>query len=204
MQARKRVLFICAVLAALFGRALVPALADTTPTLSISDVTVTEGNSGTVNAVLAVKLSSASANTVTVGFGTANNTAVAPADYVAQNGTLTFAPGEVSKNVTVVVKGDMLDEGDFEQLTVVLSSPVNAQLSGSSGTVTIADDDGGPNISIDDATLTEGDSGTQTATLNVTLSSANSVTTTVRYRTSDGSARVNDDYTLTSGTLTFA
>src|SRR5262245_10578660 len=53
------------------------------PTLAINDVTVTEGNSGTVNANFTVRLSAASTQTVTVKYATANGTATAPADYTA-------------------------------------------------------------------------------------------------------------------------
>ena len=72
---------------------------------------VTEGNSGTVNADFTVTLSPVSAQTVTVDYATANGTATAPVDYVAVLLTmLSFAPGETSKPVSVMVKGDMSPE----------------------------------------------------------------------------------------------
>ena len=69
--------------------------------LSISDVTVAEGNSGTTNAVFTVTLSAASASTVTVDYATANGTATAGSDYTAATGTLSFAAGTTSKTMTV-------------------------------------------------------------------------------------------------------
>src|SRR5215831_1915448 len=67
------------------------------PTLSINDVSVTEGNSGTTNAVFTVTLSAVSSQSVTVHFATADNTATAGSDYVATSGTLTFNPGDTTK-----------------------------------------------------------------------------------------------------------
>src|SRR5438477_202651 len=76
---------------------------DAKPALTIGDVTVTEGNSGTVDAVFIVSLAGASSQPVTVNFATADGTATAPSDYLANSGTLTFAPGESSKNIVVKV-----------------------------------------------------------------------------------------------------
>jgi hypothetical protein len=58
--------------------------------LSIADVTVTEGNAGTVTAVFVVTLSAASGQAVTVGWATAAGTALA-APTTRPGGTLTFA-----------------------------------------------------------------------------------------------------------------
>ena len=75
-------------------------------------MTVTEGNSGTVNANFQVSLSSASGQTVSVGYSTADGTATAGSDYVAIGGSLVFTPGQVTKTVAVPVNGDTLDEID--------------------------------------------------------------------------------------------
>src|SRR5262249_18052598 len=83
-----------------------------TSTLSINDVTVTEGNSGTINANFTVTLAPTSTGTVTVNWATADGTATAPSDYVQGSGTLTFAAGEGTKTVTVVVNGDTTVEGN--------------------------------------------------------------------------------------------
>jgi len=48
---------------------------------------------------------------VTVRYATADGTAVAGGDYVAQSGVITFAPGELSKTISVPVMGDVVDEG---------------------------------------------------------------------------------------------
>lgn len=111
--------------------------------LSINDVTVNEGTGGTTPATFAVSLlGGASPNPVTVNYTTANGTATAPADYAAANGTVTFAPGEVSKPVTVQVVGDNVDEAD-ETFAVNLSSPSGAGIVDGTGIGKILDDDRG-------------------------------------------------------------
>lgn len=60
--------------------------------ISVGDVTVNEGNTGTRTATFTVTLSAASQQTVTVGYSTANGTATAGSDYQAVSDTLVFAP----------------------------------------------------------------------------------------------------------------
>jgi hypothetical protein len=109
------------------------------PTLTVGDVTITEGDGGTKDAVFTVSLSAASGLGVSVNFATSNGTATAPGDYEAANGTLSFGPGETTKTVTVKVKGDSQSESD-ETFTLSLSGHVNA-LIGGPGTGTIVNDD---------------------------------------------------------------
>src|SRR5436309_6619264 len=105
---------------------------DPVPSLAINDVAVTEGNSGTVNAVFTVSLSPASGQTVTVNYATADGTATAGADYVAASGTLTFPPGSATQTIIVSVNGDTLNEAN-ETFFVNLSSQVNAALTDGQG-----------------------------------------------------------------------
>lgn len=78
-----------------------------TPALSVSDVSVVEGHTGSRAAAFQVTLTAASSATVKVTARTANGTAVAPGDYTAKAATvLTFSPGQTSKAVPVPVKGD--------------------------------------------------------------------------------------------------
>ena len=113
---------------------------DLLPSLSINDVSVTEGNAGTTTATLTVALSAPSGQTVTVNYTTANGTAVAPADYVSASCTVVFSPGITTRTVTITVKGDTTPEAD-ETFTVNLSGATNATLGDASGTVTILNDD---------------------------------------------------------------
>ena len=112
------------------------------PSVSINDVSVTEGQSGTTNAVFTVTLSAASSQVVTVAYATADNTAtVAGNDYTAASGTLTFPAGTTTQPVTVVVKGDTLVE-PTEAFYVNLTTPVNAAIVDGQGVGTITNDDG--------------------------------------------------------------
>ena len=117
---------------------------DPPPALTIGDRTIAEGDSGTTVAVFEVSLSNASAFETTVAFATADGTALAGSDYDAATGTLTFAPGETSKQVLVTVKGDVLDEAD-ETFNVTLFNATNASIADAQGLGTILDDDDNAN-----------------------------------------------------------
>jgi hypothetical protein len=114
---------------------------DDVPALSINDVAVAEGNSGTTTLGFTVSLSEASSQTVTVGYATTDGTATTTdGDYVAASGTLTFAPGVTTQPVNVTVNGDTKYEAN-ETFVVDLSGPVNATILDSQGTGTITNDD---------------------------------------------------------------
>ena len=119
---------------------------DDSPSLSINDVTVTEGNSGTTAATFTVTLSPSSSQTVTVDYATSSAspaTAAAGTDYQAiPTTTLTFNPGDTSKTIDVLVNGDTTNEAICETFFVNLTNPVNAVISDSQGQGGITDDDG--------------------------------------------------------------
>jgi len=176
-----------------------------TPTLSIADASVTEGNSGQTNMVFTVTLIGTSNAPVTVNYATANGTAAAPGDFTATNGSLSFALGETTKTINVPVIGDTAAEGD-ETLTVTLSgASAGSAISRPTATGIIKDDEGpAPTLSIVDASVTEGTGGLTNMTLAVTLGGTSASPVTVNYATADGTATAPSDYTSTSGTLTFA
>ena len=95
-----------------------------------------------MNAVLAfpVTLDRAPSGTVTVDYATSDGTATAGSDYTATSGTLTFAPGEREKTVSVPVLDDAHDEGS-ETLTLTLSNPSGAYLEDRTATGTINNTD---------------------------------------------------------------
>jgi hypothetical protein len=178
------------------------------PSLSVGDATVVEGNSGTANLLFTVSLSKAATGPVTVQYGTADGTATAGSDYTATSGTLTFAAGETSKTISVAVKGDTVVEAD-EALALTLSSATGATIADGSAIGTIGNDDVAappvlPSLSVGDATVVEGNSGTANLLFTVSLSKAATGPVTVQYGTADGTATAGSDYTAKSGTLTFA
>src|SRR6266481_5698903 len=96
-------------------------------------------------------------------------TATAGSDYVATNGTVAFAPGQTAKTVVVTVLGDNLSEAT-EFFGVALSNPTNVTLGNVQGTGTIVDEDPLPTLSISDASMIEGNSGTTKMLFTVTVS----------------------------------
>jgi hypothetical protein len=179
--------------------------------LRITDVTVIEGDAGTAEAVFTVTLSAPLGQTVTVDYATADGTALAVThDYLPVSATLSFAPGETSKTVSVTILDDSLFEPD-ETFSVQLSNPrpIGALivLADDIGIGTIVNNDVAPppSISISDISRREGRSGTTYFTFTVALSAPSTVPVTVNYATADGTAKASDnDYLPISGTLTFA
>jgi hypothetical protein len=116
----------------------------TTPggTLALSDVTVTEGQSGTVAAVFNVVRTGGVGTSATVGYATQGGTATPGSDFVTASGTLTFGPATTALPVTVTVNGDVVDEPN-ERFLLRLASPSGATVGQPDGWGTIVDDDGG-------------------------------------------------------------
>ena len=125
-----------------------------------------------------------------------------PADYSSRSGTLNFSTGTTTQTITVPIVGDTLDEDD-ETVLVNLSGATVAVISDAQGVGTIADNDASPNLSINNATVTEGSSGTVNATFTVSLSFASGRAVTVNYATANVNAVSPNDYASRSGTLTF-
>ena len=161
-------------------------LSDLAPTLSIADVRIVEGNSGSQEMKFIVKLSAANEkNVVKVSVGTldgsdpatsANGMAgqVRAQDYLPNAGTLplTFLEGETEKTFSVTINSDVRDESDEETFRVRLSGAVGAVVTRADATGTIVDDDAAPTLSLSGPVPSpvEGDAGVTTATYKVTLS----------------------------------
>lgn len=175
--------------------------AQQTPSISVRDVSVVEGNSGTTQATFVVALSGAASQTVSCSFATSNGTATAGSDYTATTGTVTFAPGELEKPVVVLVKGDTVDEAQ-ETYFLDISNVQNATVGSNRGTGFIVDDDG-PTIRINDITVTEGNTGTKAATFTLTLSGASVEAIAVRAITKAGTATAGSDYNSVNTVVTF-
>jgi hypothetical protein len=167
-------------------------------TFYVGDVTVVEGNTGTLNALVPVTLSGSHANNTTVDYTTAAGTAGAGSDYSAVSGRLTFNKNQTSKTIAVPILGDRLSEPN-ETFSVQLSNARGATITDGQGVVTIADNE--PHVRISSPSVREGDSGTATMTFYVTLQAAYDLPVTVNYTTGGGTATPGDDYTPTSGTV---
>lgn len=179
----------------------------TAPSLSIADTTLVEGTGAISTAAFTVTLSKSSTKTVTVNYLTADGSATALQDYVNRGGTLVFAPGVTAQVITVDVFGDALVEAS-ETFTVTLSDAYGATLGRATATGTITDDDDAtvpqlPTVSIAGGTVPEGNSGQSAIPFTVTLSKASATTITLRYTTTNGSATAGQDYTASTGTVTF-
>ncbi|MEG8026128.1 Calx-beta domain-containing protein [Sphingomonas aurantiaca] len=120
----------------------VTAHLSTDPTAAISNVSVVEGDGGATAAVFTVTRSNG-IGAASVDYATANGTAQAGSDYVAQTGTVTFAVGETSKTITILVNGDRINEAN-ETFVVTLTNPVGFVVPAPSATATILNDDTGP------------------------------------------------------------
>ena len=197
---------------------------DTPPAISIATSDgvdeVDENSAGTVE--FTVTMSHESSVDITVDYADNEGTAVATgtaasggADYNTAGGTLTILAGTLTATATaqVTVNGDTTDETD-EAFSVILSNPGEsasgtATFAADTATMTILNDDAAPTISLDadPAAVTEADGAS--ITFGASLSNFSSADITVGYTTTNGTdvsadAQEGVDYTLTSGTVTFA
>jgi hypothetical protein len=135
-------------------------------------------------------------------YATVDRTATAGADYVARTGALAIPFSEEHTSLSVPILDDVLVEAP-ETFDVVLTNR-DGRSSSPTATVTITSDDVGPDVSANDVTVSEADSGMQTATFQVALSAPSTQTVTVRYETNSVTANSGADFVYTTGTLTFA
>jgi large repetitive protein len=169
--------------------------------ISIGNVFLSEGNSGTTGFNFQVTLSHVINQPVTVSYTTGDDTAVAGSDYVAASGTLTIPAGQSSGTIPVLVNGDGLSEFD-ERFYVNLSSPTIGTIVDSQGFGHIYDDEA--HIYISGASVAEGNAGTTAFNFTVTLTSTSDLSVTVDFATADLLGTAGSDYEANSGTLTFA
>ena len=145
--------------------------------MSIADATIAEGNEGNNSLEFTVSLSEAVEEQVTVNFSTVDNSTVAGEDYVASEGSLTFAPGETSQTISVDIIGDTAVEED-ETFFVEIRNAEGVGIADMEAIGTITDDDSEgatsdvtADISVDTTSIPEGNEDeTSTVTYTITLS----------------------------------
>ena len=161
---------------------------------------------GAEPAQMAVTLSQAPAQAVTLSYATEDSSALAGSDYTGASGQLTIPAGQTTGTVSVPIVDDSAPE-PAEAFYVNLSTPVNATLSstGTQAAVGIFDPDRPPTpvFSLPDrVTVREGDSGTVNVLFPVTLSRAAAERVRVNWRTANYTASLAD-YESANGTVTF-
>jgi len=173
-------------------------------TLSVVPMNVNE-NAGVAN--VAVKLSSAASQTVTVKLATTEATATKPSDFYGTFQTVTFSPGQTQKTVAISINDDSTAESS-EYFIARIFGATGAAITSNQANITIIDNDsaGGTVVSVTPATVNES---AGTATTTVTLSSASSqpVTAAVSTRTlapTAGWASAGSDFYGFFQALTFA
>ena len=170
--------------------------------LSIANVSIIEGNSGSKNASVLIKLSEATSTAFSVSYTTVDGDAQAGQDYVSNSGTVNFAVGEISKTITISVLGDTSVETN-EQFFLQVSAPDNITLDTTEASITLTNDDK-PQLSITAASLLEGNTGQTTASLVISLSAPSQDTVKVNYASANGTALAAKDYLTTTGEVSFA
>ena len=170
---------------------------DDAATLVVSGASVFEHQG---EAVVSVRLTSASEAEVRVHVATEDGTAAAGADYAATGMELIFGPGDTEESVRIAILEDDLIEED-ETFQVQLSGAQNTEIATDAASVTIRDNDKRSDLSIEDAVVPEN---AGTATVRVRLDPARSTRVSVDWATADGTATAGTDYGAGSGVVTFA
>ena len=186
--------------AILFFCALSSSYADAEPTVTFTSAIQSQSeDSG--NMTITYELSETSGLDVEIPFSV-SGTATDPADYSITASPVTISAGSTQTTITISVVADAIDEHG-ETVIVDMGTPTNAmQGTTTQHIATITDDDDPPVVYFSGAPYTHNETpGSQTIT--VTLSAESGKVVTVNYATADGTATAGDDYTETSGTLTW-
>jgi hypothetical protein len=175
--------------------------------ISITDVARAELNSGTAAIPVQVILDRVAVTPVSVDYVTVPITAVGGEDYTATGGRLTVPAGATGALVNVPIVGDTTQE-PTETLELRLSNAsANAAILDDAAVVTILNDDSARSyaaVSVTDATVSEGNSGSTNAVFTISLDRAVDASVTVEFQTVPVTATPGTDFTMTSGTVQFA
>lgn len=181
-----------------------------TPPSLCGGISFTIANNGAVtegaNSVFTVTKTGTTTNSCNVNYATADGTAIAPGDYTAKSGTLTFTSGQASQTVNVTTVDNGIVDGN-RTLSMGLSSPTDGATLGtpSSATATINDNDVAPTCGGVSFTIASNGAVTEGTNSGFTITKSGTTTNScsVNYGTANGTATAPGDYTTKSGTLTF-
>ena len=170
------------------------------PTMVVPSYSFVDETAGSIT--VTVNRAGDASGAASVDYATANDSALAGADYIATNGSLTFAPGVTSQSFTVTILDDKLREG-YEWFRVEFSNALGAEPSTFTANIAIVDDEPAPpDVFASSPKVLESEAGSIVIT--VSRSGDLSEATTLDYVTVDGSAVAGEDYVAVSGSLTFA
>lgn len=173
------------------------------PSISVPDVVVGESES---SVTIPVTLNAPGLSTVTVQYSNANGGATSGSDYTATSGTLSFSPGETTKNVVITLLDGVVPE-TFETFTLNLANPTSSVISKATAQVGIVDNDtveATPALYARDVMVDErSGSATVVVMLGGPGGRRSTNTVTAAYGTANTEALAGSDFTTTSGTLTF-
>jgi hypothetical protein len=192
------------------------------PTVSIAGATTNESftTSDSNSLTFAATLSEAATEAVTVSYRLLSGTGTVGAEgdaylrsgfSVVSEQTVTFAPGETSKTISVVTAGNQssgeppeLDESIVLQAFSVQGAAFAGGASTLEATGWILDIDGTENPLagfVSRPTIVEGDTGEKNAIFEISFSRPIPEAITLSYQTVDGGAEAGSDYTAVTGTI---
>jgi hypothetical protein len=171
------------------------------PNVSINDIRVTEGNSGTTNAEFTISITGVTRSIdIRILWVTNSYSAEEGSDFQSSGGTFWFTPADTQKTISVPVFGDLAIEED-EKFNVYVYG--GASFTKQYGYCTIVNDDSLLSILINDVSIIEGSSGTTNAVM--TLSATQPLSgVSINYSTVEGTAVAGRDFEHVSGSVVFA
>lgn len=172
------------------------------PSISLGAASVIEGNAGTIPANFPLTVSNSINRQITLSYSITSGTASPGSDFNGSTTPVTIDPGGVTGNVVVQINGDQTYETD-ETFTINITTSLNAFILNSQVLGTIVNDDPLPSISVSDASIAEGDTGTRGVVFNIALSNPSFQSISVTATTSDNTAAAGSDYLARSGSITF-
>lgn len=185
-----------------------PQNTGTGPAVSIADVELLEGNSGSTPAAFGITLNTSSADPVTLTWRTQDGSATGGAscatagtDYVAEaERTTVITAGALSGELAVQVCGDTEVEPN-ESFTVEVTAIDGGVLVVNTAMATIIDDDNVPTLDVPDARALEPTTGSVDLVFRPRLSRSSDVPATFTYATTSATATAGLDFIAASGTV---